>query len=122
MKVLVVDDDSFAGEMIAAVVEEMQYDVHLVENAIDALEAIETTPDFDLIISDMNMPMVSGIELFQNLKEAGKTYPFILLTGDDPEPLKLQEPELSACILKDFSMDEILPPIITQVLVAGGKL
>jgi CheY-like chemotaxis protein len=116
MQILVVDDDTFAAEVIQATLEAFDYQVSLAENALDAMEQWQANEQIKLIISDMNMPMVSGIELYQMLKAQGSQLPFILLTGDDPEPLHQQEPGLSACVLKDYNLDEHLPAVISRVL------
>lgn len=121
MNILVVDDDPISREMIETIIEGMDYSVLLAEDALEALSIIDTNPSIDLIISDMNMPMVSGIELFQNLVDADINLPFILLTGDDPTPLLAQAPNMSACLIKDFSMVETLPPLIEQVIQARGN-
>ena len=118
MQILVVDDDPFAGEMIKLTLEALDYDVLLVEHALAAIEQLQAEQPIELIISDMNMPMISGIEFFQTLRGQGIVTPFILLTGDDPEPLQQQEPALNACMLKDFSLDETLPEVIEQVMRA----
>lgn len=118
MQILVVDDDPFAGEMIKLTLEALDYDVLLVEHALAAIEQLQTEQPIELIISDMNMPMISGIEFFQTLRGQGIVTPFILLTGDDPGPLQQQEPALNACMLKDFSLDETLPEVIEQVMRA----
>jgi CheY-like chemotaxis protein len=118
MHILVVDDDALAGEMIGTTLEMLDHTVTLAENGIEAIEQIENNPNLNLIISDMNMPIMSGIELFQMLLENGVKLPFILLTGDDPSPLLIQEPRLSACVLKDYSLDQTLPPLIASVMQA----
>ncbi|MDP2805117.1 MAG: response regulator, partial [Gallionellaceae bacterium] len=88
MQILVVDDDSLACEMTAAVVESVGHDVLLAENAIEAMEKLVAASEgIDIVISDMNMPLVSGIELFRELRSQGIKIPFILLTGDNPDGL-----------------------------------
>jgi CheY-like chemotaxis protein len=116
MHILVVDDDALAGEMIGATLEMLDHTVILAENGIEAIDHINDHPELELIISDMNMPMMTGIELFHTLLEHEINLPFILLTGDDPEPLLAQEPRLSACLLKDYSLDERLPPLIDTIM------
>lgn len=116
MQVLVVDDDSLAGEMVAAVLEAHAYQPIIAASAIEAMEQLNAHPEIGLIISDMNMPLVNGIEFFREIREQGNTLPFILLTGDDPEAARQQESGLSACIMKDFSLDESLPAIVRNVL------
>lgn len=120
MKILVVDDDPMAGEMTSAVLEEAGHQTVLVENGMDAIDKMEAEGGFDMVISDMNMPLVSGIDLFRTLRDHGIDLPFILLTGDDPAPLKREEPGLDECVLKDFSIDETLPRAMAAVLARRG--
>lgn len=116
MNILVVDDDPLAAAMVAAVLEALGHTVLQAENAIEAAEQLNAHSDIALVVSDMNMPMVSGIDLFRELRAQGNLMPFILLTGDAPEGLLAQEPRLDACLTKDFSLDEALPQVIAQVL------
>jgi CheY-like chemotaxis protein len=116
MNILVVDDDPLAAAMVAAVLEGLGHSVLQAENAIDAAEQLNAHSNIALVVSDMNMPMVSGIDLFRELRAQGNLMPFILLTGDAPEGLLAQEPRLDACLTKDFSLDEALPQVIAQVL------
>jgi CheY-like chemotaxis protein len=116
MRILVVDDDSMAGEMTAAVLEDAGHDVVLAENGIDATEALSEKGPFDLVVSDMNMPLVSGIDLFRNLRDQGEAIPFILLTGDDPGPLLAEEPRLDGCVIKDFTLETSLIEAIASAM------
>lgn len=116
MRILVVDDDAMAGEMTAAVLEGEGHQITLAENGVDAVGILNTDLEIDMVISDMNMPMVSGIDLFRELRAQNWTKPFILLTGDEPEGLLKQEPGLDGCLLKDFSLDETLPQMMAEVL------
>ena len=116
MRILVVDDDALAGEMIAAVLEGLGHDPVLVENGVEAMEKLACDTGIELVISDLNMPLVSGVDLFREMRAQGLGLPFILLTGDDPDGPRLQEPKLDACLLKDFSLEDTLPKIIAEVL------
>ena len=122
MLILVVDDDSMAAEMTGAVLEELGHAVILAEDGIDAVSKLNADGAIEMIISDMNMPIVSGIELFRELREQGNALPFILLTGDEPAGLLAEEPRLDACLLKDFSLEESLPQVIAEVLARYGQI
>lgn len=117
MRILLVDDDSMAGEMTAAILEELGHEMVVTENGIDAMERISADSSIEMIISDLNMPLVSGIDLFRELRTQGYRLPFILLTGDDPEKPCAEEPALDGCLLKDFSLEESLPEMIAAVLM-----
>lgn len=116
MQILVVDDDSLACEMTAAVVESIGHEALLAENAIEALEKLAAASGIDMVISDMNMPLVSGIELFREMRSQEIKLPFILLTGDQPDDLLTEEPTLDACMIKDFTIEETLPQMIADVM------
>jgi CheY-like chemotaxis protein len=120
MQILVVDDDPLACEMTAAVVESAGYEVLMAENGVEAMEKLAAVPGIGMVISDMNMPLVTGIELFREMRSQGMNLPFILLTGDNPDGLLKAEPTLDGCMIKDFSMEEILPQMIDAVLVRYG--
>jgi CheY-like chemotaxis protein len=69
----------------------------------------------------MNMPLVSGIDLFRELRAQGCLLPFILLTGDEPAGLLAQEPRLDACLAKDFTLEEHLPALIGEVMTRHAR-
>ena len=121
MQILVVDDDSLACEMTAAVVESVGHEVLMAENGVEAMEKLAETPGIGMVISDMNMPLVSGIELFRELRSQGINLPFILLTGDNPDGLLKEEPTLDGCMIKDFSMEETLPQMIDSVIARYNR-
>jgi CheY-like chemotaxis protein len=62
-KLLLVDDDAFLRDMYAIKFSESDYDVHIAETAHQALTQIKQTPDFDIILLDMIMPGMTGVEL-----------------------------------------------------------
>lgn len=121
MRILVVDDDSLAGEMTGAVLEEAGHEVVLAGDGMAAAATLDADAAIELVVSDMNMPMVSGIDLFRELRAQGVNLPFILLTGDDPGGLLAQEPKLDACLMKDGALEETLPRVLAAVLARYGK-
>lgn len=116
MRILLVDDDAMAGEMVAAVLEIAGHAVVLAENAVEAGDRLDADDGFDMIVSDMNMPMISGVEFFRALRDDGCQLPFVLLTGDDAADLLAREPRLDGCLTKDASLAETLSPALVAVL------
>ena len=117
MRILVVDDDALACEMTAAVLEEAGHKVVMADNGVAAAEMLD---GIELVVSDMNMPLISGIELFRALRDEGRDLPFILLSADDPASLLAQEPRLDYCIPKDFTIETTLPAAIEEVFRRRG--
>jgi CheY-like chemotaxis protein len=67
-KLLLVDDDAFLRDMYAIKFGDSGYDVQVAETAHKALSIIEQSPDLDVILLDMVMPGMSGIELIKEIK------------------------------------------------------
>lgn len=114
--VLVVDDDAFTAELAGMVVEEAGYHAILAEGGVDALEKLTANPAIRLIVSDMNMPFMDGIQLLAELRAEGYTQPFVLLTGDAAEPLLAAHPGLAAVVAKDERLQETLPETLAALL------
>ncbi|MCL3782656.1 sigma-54-dependent Fis family transcriptional regulator [Prolixibacteraceae bacterium JC049] len=81
MKILVVEDDALSREAIVEfLADEMEFDTHWAEDANVALEMLESE-DFQLIVSDIKMPGISGIELLKRVKQNHQHIDVILMTG-----------------------------------------
>jgi CheY-like chemotaxis protein len=68
MKILLVDDDTFLRDMYATKFVECGHDVTAAIHASDAMRILETVTDFDLMLVDMIMPGMTGVELLTALK------------------------------------------------------
>ncbi len=81
-RILLVDDDTLVIGMIEKMLKRLGYSVSSWTNSLDALETFEKNPqDFDLVISDMNMPNLTGKQLAEKLLIARPDIPIILCTG-----------------------------------------
>ena len=87
-KVLVVEDDSPLCWLLETIMRN-KYEVTVVNNGLDAWSLLSERNIPDVIISDLAMPGLDGIELLENLSESGlfKNIPVIILSGDE-EPAK----------------------------------
>ena len=83
-KVLVVDDSALIRRQVAAALEGAGFEAHHAVDGVDALEKIAAISDFTLIVSDVNMPRMSGVDLLERIRSlphmAG--IPFVILTSD----------------------------------------
>jgi len=120
MRILVVDDDSFSGEMIASILDDAGHEAVTVGSGVEAVETLAADTGFAVVVSDMNMPFVSGLELFEVLRDEGCHLPFILLSGENPDQLRQREPRLDACIAKDGHLENALRQALDRVLAARG--
>lgn len=81
--ILVVDDELLVGFLIREILTAYGYEVSLFNNSREALCAFEKTPyKFDLIITDLLMPEMTGTELMEKLIAIRSDIPVILSSGD----------------------------------------
>jgi len=81
-RVLVVDDEAEILEMLQLSLESLGYQVLAYTNSQDALAAFETDSDqYDLVVTDMTMPHLTGLELIQQVFAIRPQMPAILCTG-----------------------------------------
>lgn len=79
-KILVVDDDEGVREFIADWLEDRGFDVETAKDGEDGLEKFKAG-SYDLVMSDMLMPRMIGIELLRRIKEVKPDQMVVLLTG-----------------------------------------
>lgn len=91
--VLVVDDEPFILRTTAATLSRLGYThVETADNVADALKLISTTqPTIDLVICDLNMPGVDGLELLKRFDEMAYSGDILLISGEDAQTLQMAE-------------------------------
>lgn len=65
VNILVVDDDPFIRDILVSILENGDYSVETARNGAEALERYSSDPGRNLILSDMDMPGMNGLELIQ---------------------------------------------------------
>ena len=108
-RILVVDDDEVIRQVNAEMLSRFGYEAETAEDGAAAWEALQAN-GYDLLITDNNMPKVSGVELVKKLRSANMTLPVILASGTIPtEAMNWDSSlQLAALLLKPFTMDELL--------------
>ncbi len=80
--ILFVDDEPSIREMIQMLLNHLGYRLEIASDPTEALALFNQRPqDFDLVITDMSMPRMSGVQLFESLKAIREDIPVILCTG-----------------------------------------
>ncbi len=69
MKLLLVDDDAFLRDMYALKFSECGHEVDAVDSGLAALAKLEQVKDFELIVLDMIMPGMNGVELLEAIRD-----------------------------------------------------
>jgi CheY-like chemotaxis protein len=116
-KILVIDDEELITKSLLKLLSSEGYNVTVVRNGKDAIEKVKTD-DFDLIISDVRMPEMDGIETIKKIrtsleKSNKKPIPEILITGyaDKDKYEAAMNLKVSDYIYKPFDRDDFLKVI-----------
>ena len=95
-RILVVDDERSIRELLEIVLKKEGFAVTVAQNAIEGLDRTKTI-EFDLVVSDINMPDMSGIDLLKALRASNFSGHFILLTAFATAETAIQALTMGAC-------------------------
>ena len=117
-KILAVDDSKSMRQMVAMSLKSAGHDVTEAEDGVQALSAAKTG-QFDIVVTDINMPNMNGIELIQALRAMPnyKFTPILCLTTESSGDMKSKGKEAGATgwIVKPFSPEKLLS-VINRVM------
>jgi len=105
-RILIVDDEEQIVRMTQQMLKRLGYHVTARTSSIEALEAFRATPDkFDLVITDMTMPNMTGVHLTQKLIEIKSGIPVIICTGFSE---KISEHKASIMGIRGYVMKPVV--------------
>jgi len=109
MRILVVDDEQAVRESLRRSLAFNSYDVTLAEDGVEALEMISREQP-DLIILDVMMPRMDGLEVCRNLRSTGYDRPILILTARDAVADRVAGLDAGAddYLPKPFALEELL--------------
>jgi CheY-like chemotaxis protein len=115
--ILVADDEINTLDTLGFILESANYEVDLVENGKEALIKILSAKDtghpVDLLITDIRMPVLSGFELINKLRQFTICIPILIITSYDSKDLKeqVQQSGITEYLTKPFGDQELLSTI-----------
>lgn len=120
-KILVIDDEQSMRDFLSIMLKKEGHDVVAAENGSDALKAVQTEI-FDLVISDVKMPGLNGIDVLKTVKEVSPETVVIMITAYATAETAVEAMKLGAYdyITKPFKVDEI--KLIIQKALEKGHL
>jgi two-component system OmpR family response regulator len=109
VKILVVEDDRTVGQYVKRGLEEQRYHADLVEDGMEGLR-LASGGRYDLIVLDLRLPELNGLEVLRTLRDRGNTTPILVLTAQDAVDFKVQALRSGAddYVTKPFSFEELL--------------
>ncbi len=109
-KILVVDDETGVRELLSQVLTDEGHSVETLDNATDALERIKGER-YNLILLDIKLPGMSGVELYENVKGIARTLArrMVFITGDviAPDTRDFLTRTRVPCITKPFDIEQL---------------
>lgn len=123
MNVLIVEDDNAMAQMCAKLVRRRGHSIRLAGSGQEALAIIGEGKAIDVVVSDVEMPQMSGIQLLVRLRALDETLPIILMTGYTPVVNASQALALGAAdyIVKPFDPEAFID-ILERVLRLSSNI
>jgi two-component system chemotaxis response regulator CheY len=118
IRALIVDDSSVMRKIVERCLRQAGMDLGQVLEASNGAEGLALVSEntFDLILSDINMPVMDGLEFVRRLKEMdnGKNVPIVMITTEGGEKSVLEALSLGAkgYIRKPFTPDQVKEHVI----------
>ena len=107
-RVLVVDDEANMRRVLEIMLSRRGFRTLSAADGREALEQLADTP-VDLVVSDLRMPGINGIELLRQLREAGNEVPLIMITAQGSIESAVEAMRLGACdyLLRPFDVETL---------------
>ncbi len=109
MKVLVIEDDRTVGQYVKRGLEEHRIHADLVDDGMEGLR-LASGGLYDLLVLDLRLPGMTGLEVLRMLRDRGVTTPVLVLTAQDAVDFKVQALRMGAddYVTKPFAFEELL--------------
>jgi len=107
-----IDDDPTAGDLFRRFARDKNYTLHVFKNPLDALQDIREQGS-DLVITDLSMPGMSGLDLLESIRQTDIELPIIMITGFSTEDNAIKALRLGATdfIKKPYDADKLLQQV-----------
>lgn len=117
-KLLVVDDDELLLEMLRRVIENKGIPCATCPSAMDALAILRGAGNIKLVLLDINMPEMTGLELLEKIQSINPHLPVIMITGlgDMDVAEKCMTLGAKDFITKPFDLDYLETSVMSQII------
>lgn len=107
-KILIVDDNPNMSSLLSEMLEVFDYESIRANDGMEAIKIVDQG-DISMVITDMRMPKMSGLDLLQKIKEGNPDLPVVVISGYalDDEGSNLLESMADGFLNKPFKMSDI---------------
>lgn len=119
-KILVVDDDADACELISTVLGQLGFEIEVAADGYEAVRKLARSRH-DIVLTDLQMPGMNGIELIGQIRQLRSQLPVILMTGADTRDLCTAAEAYGAvaCMPKPINLDQLIWQIESALACQG---
>jgi DNA-binding response OmpR family regulator len=122
MRFLVVEDEEKVARFVRRALEEEHYAVDLASDGESALDQIDAVA-YDLIVLDLGLPKMEGLELLRRLRQRGTKTPVLILTARSAVTDRVKGLDVGAddYLVKPFAIAELLARVRALLRRSGGE-
>jgi CheY-like chemotaxis protein len=122
-QVLMVDDERGIRVALQRILVTAGFEVEAVASGEQALLLIESGRHFDVILTDLEMPGMHGLELIRRVRARHKLLPIVVLTGhrDAQATARLLEAGVASCLDKPVAGDVLVENLRTAIVAQSGN-
>lgn len=116
LKLLFVEDEEDLLSIISDALTKLQANFLTANNGLEALEILKENPDIDAIITDINMPVMNGLDMIKNIIDQDISIPIIVMSAHTETEYinKAQEYGVSEYLLKPFDFIKFIELIASM--------
>ena len=109
-RILIADDEEGLRELLADLLHDEGYQVGKAVNGTDALQQLTSDSSYDLVLLDLKMPDLGGLEILERLRSNNNDIPVIMITGYGTSSSAIKAMQMGAYdyLMKPFDNDEVL--------------
>ena len=122
-RILLVDDEAGVRTLIAEILRDAGYDVTEAKDGVQGLEQIRTDPSIDIVISDVGMPRMNGVDMIKQARVGRPELEVLFITGYAQKSVFLEDQldHRTYLLTKPFAMDALLQRV-ADILSAGSQI
>jgi CheY-like chemotaxis protein len=117
LRVLLVDDDKVARRLLGHMLTALGHEVVSAPDGRKALEIFVSTDGFNLVMTDINMPLMNGWEFALHVSEIKPEIPILAVTGNEPGSVNARLPASPIChaLFKPFNLSVLQKALETLI-------
>jgi len=115
--VLVVDDDPLGLDVLAEIFDGLGFQTISAASGREATTILESSTSIDLVVTDVNMPEITGLDVFEAARRRDAHLPVVYITGFIPKPLQrvLADASRTVVLQKPFELSALLKALNTVI-------